>query len=67
MTMVVGIRVAYIAHHIWLSRNNLVFKSRSCLAKFILQRALILVAKLIEMTLRPLETRDSHPAHVITR
>lgn len=61
MTKVVGIQVISIARHIWLFRNNLVFESRRCPAIFILERALILVAKLIEMTSRLLGTWNSYP------
>lgn len=63
----IAIRAAYIALQIWLARNSVVFESRRCPARIIVERALILAQEMLDATSRPLETWDSPLAHVATR
>ena len=56
----VGIHTAYMVFHIWLGRNSLVFDSRWCSMRFILERALIVIVELIDVTFRSPKIWDFH-------
>ncbi|XP_019701804.1 uncharacterized protein [Elaeis guineensis] len=62
----VGIRAAYVALHIWLARNGLVFESMQSSVRFAMERALTMAAEMIGATSRLLDIWSSHLAYTAT-
>lgn len=63
-----GMRRAYMAYHIWLSRNNWVLESRRLFAWFILEWVLIQAIGMIhlefaDLTIKTSDSWDTHLAH----
>ena len=50
-----GCCVAYLALHIWLAKNSLVFDSRWSSARIIFERVLVMVAEIIDVMVRTSE------------
>lgn len=66
-TRAIAIRATYIAYHIWLSRNTLVFDSRSCPMRIILQSACMHTEEIPKVTLKTTKTWGLQLARVATR
>lgn len=71
-TKLAYIHATYIAYHIWLFKNNLVFNSRRCPIKFVLERALSQAIEFIHLmssnlTTRISDIRESYSTHIATQ